>query len=160
MKTARLLSMIALAAQPLPAQLMAQPTTAERPLSPMRDFVGVYVTNFEIGYFFECDVSGGGCSDWIRQEPRWLTGSSREREAELMLCIARWNGSRDRWALYAISFRGRETLDRQPKQFLHDTERRVLLDDLTALELIGTDRTVEWLLPRYRRRPTMGCQAG
>lgn len=156
MRTVHVLAAIALAGQS-PA-LAAQPgATTERPLSAPRDFTGVYVTNFEIGYFFECDPIGGGCTSALEQEPRWLTGSSSEREAGLMECIARWNGSRDRWALYAISFRGRETLDRQPKRFLHDTERRVLLDDLLALELIGTDQTVGLLLPQYRRRPSLAC---
>jgi hypothetical protein len=156
MKTSHLLVTVTLAAQAQP--LVAQPSTpAERPLSPSRGFIGVYVTNFEISYFVECDPRGGGCADWVRQEPRWLSGSSREREVRLTECIVRWNGSRDRWALYAISFRGRETLDRQPKRFLHDTERRVLLDDLAALELIGTDQTADWLLPKYDRRPTVTC---
>jgi len=45
--------------------------------------------------------------------------------------------------LCANVFRGRETLDRRPKQFLPETERRVLLDDIVALELIGADETVE-----------------
>lgn len=152
----RLLLMLFLASQSICA--LAQPGPApDRPLSAMREFVGVYVTNFEIGYFVECDPEAGGCVEWLHQEPRWLTGSSGDREAHLMRCIARWNGSRDRWALYAIAFRGRETLDRQPKRFLHDTERRVLLEDLVALEMIGTDDTVGMLLPRYRRRPRMGC---
>lgn len=156
MKTSHLLAAIAFAVQSLP--LVAQPGGAsDRPLGPMRAFTGVYVTNFEIGYFVECDAPGGGCVDWVHQELRWLTGSSSQRESALMDCIARWNGSRDRWALYAISFRGRETLDRQPKQFLHDTEQRVLLDDLVALELIGTSETVDALLPRYTRQPDMSC---
>jgi hypothetical protein len=138
--------------------LVAQPGgTAERQLSLPRVFTGVYVTNFEIGYFVECDLRGGGCLNWVQQELRWLDGSSPERDVALMGCIAKWNGSRDRWAIYAISFRGRETLDRRPKQFLNDTERRVLFDDLLALELIGTDDTEQWLLPRYRRLPTMTC---
>ena len=156
MKVTPLLLTVALAAQSLP--LAAQPSIAtERPLSRTRVFTGVYVTNFEIGYFVECDPGGGGCADWVQQESRWLNGSSREQDVRLSECIARWNGSSDRWALYAIEFRGRETLDRQPKRFLHDTERRVLLDDLVALELIGTDHTADWLLPRYGRRPTMTC---
>jgi hypothetical protein len=149
------IALFALALQPIP--LAAQPPVeADRPMSAPRDFLGVYVTNFEIGYFVECDPDGG-CTDWVHKEFLWLTGSSRDREVRLLDCIARWNGSRDRWALYAISFRGRETLDRRPLTFMHDTERRVVLDDLMALELIGTDDTVNWLLPRYRHRPQMGC---
>ena len=117
----------------------------------------LYVTSFEIGYFIECDPASGGCGDWLRQERRWLTGSSPADEQRLMDCIARWNGSRDRWALFAIAFRGRETLDRQPKRSSHDTERRVLLGEIEALEMIGTDETGAWTLPRYRRRPQMRC---
>jgi hypothetical protein len=154
-KTVHLLAGLALAAQSLP--LAAEPgIAADRLLSPPRDFTGVYVTNFEIGYFVECDPAGD-CADWVQQEMRWLTGSTAQRESALMECIARWNGSRDRWALYAIFFRGRETLDRRPKRFMHDTERRVLLDDIIALELIGTDQTVGLLLPQYRREPRMAC---
>lgn len=95
----------------------------------------------------------------MKQEPRWLVGNTPTVEARLIRCIARWNGSRDQWALYAITFNGRETLDRKPKQFLNDTEQRVVLDDLTTLELIGTDRTLEWTLPRYGHHPRMGCPA-
>lgn len=155
MRSFDLIMLFALGLQPIPSAAQP-PIPADRPMSAPRDFLGVYVTNFEIGYFVECDPNGG-CIDWVHREPRWLTGSSRDREVRLMDCIARWNGSRDRWALYAISFRGRETLDRRQRTLMHDTERRVLLDDLTALELIGTDATVDWLLPRYRRTPAMRC---
>jgi hypothetical protein len=156
MKRSRLLTMLALAAQPLP--LLAQsPLAPERRLSPRRDFTGVYITNFEISYFIECDPTDGSCDDFRPGEARWLAGSSPEREARLWRCIARWNGTHYRWARFAISFQGRETLDRQPKRFLHDTERHVLLDDLVALELVGTEQTLEWTGPRYRRRPTLGC---
>lgn len=150
-----LLSLLAMISPlPLSGQPAARP---DRPLSAPREFLGVYVTNFEIGYFVECDPADGSCADWAHQEFRWLTGVSREDEQRLMGCIAQWNGSRDRWALYAVAFRGRETLDRRPRSFMHDTERRVVFDQILALEMIGTDETVGWLLPRYRRRPQMGC---
>jgi hypothetical protein len=67
------------------------------------------------------------------------------------------NGSIERWALFAIRFHGRETLDRRPKRFLHDTERYVVVDETPALELIGTGETVESALPRYRRLPAVRC---
>lgn len=145
------------------ALVAAAPATAQsresedRSMSAPRDFLGVYVTNFEISYFVECVPEQGTCDDWIRQEHRWLRGGSPESATRFNDCIAALNGSRDRWALYAISFQGRETLDRQPKAFLHDTEHHVFIDDLSALELIGTSETVEANLPRYRRHPTDLC---
>ena len=156
MKPLCLLVALALAGQPLTAAAR-QPPPTERPLSQQREFHGVYLTNFEVGYFIECEIEAGGCVQWVQQEPRWLTGSSREREARFRDCIARWNGSHDRWGLYAISLQGRETLDRQPKYFLHDTERHVLFDDIRALELIGTDETVDQLLPTFRQRARLAC---
>ena len=131
--------------------------TAGRSLGPERRFEGVYVTNFEIGYFFECQVAIGGCDDWDRQEARWLVGRTWEKERKLMACAAAWNGSRDRWALYAIAFVGRETLDRRKVKSMHGTERHVFLDSIAAFEMVGTDETIDWALPRYRRSPNMAC---
>ena len=142
---------------PCPQVVHAEPSPAsERQMSTPRTFEGVYVTNFEISYFVECRLDRGDCDDWLKGEVRWL-GVARSAEAHFLQCIVRWNGSHMRWALYAISFKGRETLERRPKQFLHDTEHYVVVDEVEALEMIGTDDTVEWALPRFRRRPTMKC---
>jgi hypothetical protein len=126
-------------------------------LSPPRLFLGLYVTNFEVSYFVECDTSSGDCDNWLQRERRNLSGSSEAQESHLTNCVERWNGSVGRWALFAISFRGRETLDLQQRRLMYDTERRVLLDEILAMDLIGTDRTVAWALPRYRARPSVGC---
>jgi hypothetical protein len=125
-------------------------------MSATRAFEGVYVTNFEISFFVECRLDRGECDDWVKAEVRWLR-VARGAEALFSRCIVRWNGSHHGWALFGIAFNGRETLDRRPKTFLNDTERYVVLDELNALEMIGTDHTVEWALPRFRHRPTMKC---
>jgi hypothetical protein len=136
----------------------AQPVGAgDRPLSPTQTFEGVYVTNFEISYFVPCNLESGGCGDWEKQESRWLSASDRAEDNKLNACMARWNGSRDQWGLFAIVFRGRETLDRRPKQTMHDTERHIFVDEVKALELVGRDFTWEHELPRYRRKPRMAC---
>jgi hypothetical protein len=149
--------LLLMAASPQATAPSGAPAVSQRPLSAVHEFEGVYVTNFEIGYFVACDPATGGCDNWSKQELRWLVGEDWAREKMLMACVARWNGSRDRWALYAIRFQGQETLDRQPKQVLNDTERPVFFDRIEALELIGTDDTWEYELPRYRRKPRMGC---
>lgn len=142
----------------LPAAAAQPPSPpGARQLGPVRPFRGVYVTNFEIGYFIECDPARGECDNWVHREFLWLHGADGHPAMTLMACIARWNGSRDRWALYAIDFEGQESLDRQPKRFLHDTERWVYLHRLATLEMIGTDETVDRELPRYRRLPAMRC---
>jgi hypothetical protein len=153
---ALLLALLAMIAGAAPCAAQTDPRTG-RPLGPQRRFEGVYVTNFEIGYVYECEAALGACDDWQKIESRWLVGGTPDVERQLKDCAARWNGSRDRWALYAIAFMGRETLDRRPKSFLHGTERYVLVDRIAAFEMIGTDETIDWALPRYRRRPVMAC---
>lgn len=155
MRALKLGIMIALIAS---APVTAQTAGSEpNPLSEPRDFLGVYVSNFEISYFVECVPEQGTCDNWIKQEQLWLNVGTPEIALRFNNCKAALNGSRDRWGLYAISFRGRETIDRQPKAFLHDAERHVVLDDLSALELIGTMETEEMNMPRYRRHPSLNC---
>lgn len=125
-----------------------------------REFVGVYVTNFEISYFVECDLQARACGDWINQEQRWLSTGSSQVADQLRDCITSLNGSPLRWGLYAVSFLGRETQVAQPKAFLHDTEKRVLMDDLHAIELIGTDQTHVQNLRRFQRLPGLEFHAG
>lgn len=145
---------VLLATAPLAAQGgPEQPRT----FGPRRTFAGVYVTNFEINYFVECDVAAGGCAGWLHHELISLRVAGPTLNRTITDCIARWNGSLERWALFAIRFEGRETLDRRPKLNMYGTERYVVIDEAPALELIGTDETVGWALPRYRRLPTMRC---
>src|SRR5687767_2936108 len=91
---ALLLVLLAMIAGAAPCAVQTDPGTG-RPLGPEHRFEGVYVTNFEIGYVYECEAALGACDDWQKIESRWLVGGTPDVERQLMDCAARWNGSRD-----------------------------------------------------------------
>ena len=99
---------------------------------PEKEMSGVYFTNFENSKFVEC---GGpaDCDNWVKKEAEWVNCVPLACQ-DLQSRVQKLNESLSKWGDFNIVFVGCRSLHRRVKEFIGDTESKVLVERILRLE--------------------------